>query len=81
MLLVITKPTFSEAILRASVGQGIARLDIVSMSAPCGDLLEKFISLAVSTLERLPIFALIITAGRESGLSSTTLDKDFGWGW
>lgn len=62
------KTAFSESTLHGSVGLGIARLDMVSMSEPCGDLSGIITSLAVSALERLPISAMTIKAGRGSWL-------------
>lgn len=79
--LVTEKPAFSEVTLRASAGQGIVRLDTVSLSVACEYYLGKIASFGVSTPERLPIFALIITAGRGCGYRQRPPNKDFGSRW
>lgn len=68
----INKAVFSEATLRASEGQGTARLDTVSISVPFEGLSGKIPFLVSFTLERLPIFSLIFTAGKGWRLSSAT---------
>lgn len=49
---------------RAALEPKIARLDIQSLSAPCGDLPGKIIFPAIFTFERLPIFVLTIKVGK-----------------